>query len=65
MTTEQFIQAFQRTVPRSLAAALPMVTFLDGTIFHMNRWTIDVQHMELPTHTHGDSIVCFEEANVL
>ena len=65
MATEQFIEAFQRTVPPSPAKALPMVTFRDGTTFHMNGQTIGVQHIQLPAHTDGDSIIFFEEANVL
>lgn len=65
MSTEQFIEAFQRKVPPSPDAALPMVTFRDGTTFHMNDQTIGVQHIQLPAHTDGDSIVYFEEAKVL
>ena len=65
MATEQFIEAFQRTVPPSPKAALPMVTFFDGTTFHMNGQTIGVQHTQIPAHTDGDSIIYFEEANVL
>lgn len=65
MATEQFMEAFQRKVPPSPQEALPMVTFLNGTTFHMNGQTIGIQHIELPAHTDGDSIVYFEEANVL
>ena len=65
MATEQFIEAFQRKVPPSPNGALPMVTFRNGTTFHMNNQTIGVQHIQLPAHTDGDSIVYFEEANVL
>lgn len=65
MATEQFIEAFQRKVPPSPDAALPIVTFFDGTTFHMNGQTIGVQHVQLPAHTDGDSIIYFEEANVL
>jgi cyclase len=65
MATEQVIEALGRTVPPSPEGALPMVTFQNGTTFHMNDLTIGVQHLSLPAHTDGDSIVYFEEANVL
>jgi len=46
------------------AQALPVVTYADGIKFHFNAETIRVMH--LPSgHTDGDSVVWFEQANVL
>lgn len=64
MSTEQFIEAFQRRVPASPAAALPVITFTDATTFHWNGDTVRVQHVD-PAHTDGDSIVYFAGANVI
>ncbi|NVK54997.1 MAG: MBL fold metallo-hydrolase [Alteromonadaceae bacterium] len=45
-------------------AALPVVTYAQGIKIHFNNETLHVFH--LPTgHTDGDSVVWFEEANVL
>lgn len=46
------------------AASLPVITYKDGVKFHLNGDTIHVFH--LPSgHTDGDSVVWFEQANVL
>ncbi|MEM9136328.1 MAG: MBL fold metallo-hydrolase [Cyanobacteria bacterium P01_F01_bin.42] len=65
MEAGQVIDAFQLSIPPASPAALPMLTFRDGTTLHMNGQTIGIQHIQLPAHTDGDSIVYFEEANVL
>lgn len=64
MSTEQFMAAFDRTVPASPEAALPVVTFNDTVTFHWNDDTITVEHTP-HAHTDGDSIVHFEQADVL
>lgn len=64
LSTEQFMEAFDRTVPPSPEAALPVVTFNDTVTFHWNDDTITVEHLPR-AHTDGDSIVHFEKADVL
>ena len=64
MSTDQFMKAFDRTVPASPRAALPVITFDDSVTFHMNGDTIDVMHVA-SGHTDGDSIVHFADADVL
>jgi glyoxylase-like metal-dependent hydrolase (beta-lactamase superfamily II) len=44
--------------------AWPVVTFSDDVTFHMNGQTVHAFHVP-PAHTDGDSMVYFEEANVL
>jgi glyoxylase-like metal-dependent hydrolase (beta-lactamase superfamily II) len=64
MSTEQFIKAWDKKVPPSPAAALPVVTFTETVTFHMNGDEIHVFHVP-PAHTDGDSLVHFREADVL
>jgi len=64
MSTDQFIDLFQVTVPASPKAALPVVTFDDSTSFHLNGQTIRAFHIP-PAHTDGDVILHFKEANVI
>lgn len=64
MSQDQFIKLFNRTVPASPAAALPLVTFADSVTFHLNGEDIDAIHVP-PAHTDGDVIVRFRKANVV
>ncbi len=64
MSTEHFMEAFNRTVPASPAGALPVITFAESMTFHYNGDEIRVQHVA-PAHTDGDSIVFFRDANVI
>lgn len=64
MSTEQFMEAFDRTVPASPPEALPVVTFNDTVTFHLNGDAITVTHVP-DGHTDGDSIVHFARADVL
>ena len=64
MSAEQFMEAFGRKVPAAPEDALPVVTFAESVTFHLNGDTIRVTHVD-PAHTDGDSLVFFEEANVL
>lgn len=64
MSIDQALKAFNMTVPASPAVALPVITFNDSATFHLNGETISIQHVP-PAHTDGDSIVHFEEANII
>ena len=64
MSTTQFIAAFQREMPPSPAAALPVVTFGDGVTLHWNGEEIAVEHVA-PAHTDGDARVWFRKANAV
>jgi glyoxylase-like metal-dependent hydrolase (beta-lactamase superfamily II) len=64
MSVEQFMKAFDRKVPASPPAALPVVTFgLDVTL-HLNGDELHVLHVPR-AHTDGDAIVRFRSANVV
>jgi cyclase len=64
MSTEQFMAAFNTTVPASPARALPVVTFTGAVSLHLNGDDVRVIHVA-NAHTDGDSLVHFERANVL
>lgn len=64
MSVEQFMEAFDRTVPASPPGALPVVTFTDAMTFHWNDEEIHIFHVA-HAHTDGDAIVHFKRANVL
>ncbi|HEX5314556.1 MAG TPA: MBL fold metallo-hydrolase, partial [Gammaproteobacteria bacterium] len=46
------------------AADLPMITFERSLTLHFDGETVQVKHLP-PAHTDGDSVVRFEEANVI
>lgn len=64
MSTDQFMERFDETVPASPHAALPVITFGDGVTFHLNGDTLEVVHLPAG-HTDGDSAVIWKEADVL
>ncbi len=64
MSTEQFIKLFNSKVPASPAAALPVVTFSDRASFHLNGENIRLIHVA-HAHTDGDTLIHFENANVI
>lgn len=64
MSSEQFIAALNDKVPASPAGALPVVTFEDGVTLHLNGDTLHVVHVA-DAHTDGDSLVHWQQANVL
>lgn len=64
MGSEQFMKAFDRRVPASPPAALPVVTFGVDTTLHWNGDALHVMHVPR-AHTDGDAIVHFQRANVL
>ena len=64
MSSEQFIAALDSKVPASPAGALLVVTFEDGVTLHLNGDTLHVVHVA-DAHTDGDSLVRWQQANVL
>jgi cyclase len=64
MSTDQFLEALQRTVPASPAAALPVVTFSEAITLYWNGEEIHASHVE-PAHTDGDCVVVFRKADVV
>jgi glyoxylase-like metal-dependent hydrolase (beta-lactamase superfamily II) len=64
LSTDQFMEAFKRTVPASPPGALPVITFNDSVTFHWNDEEIRVIHVE-PAPTDGDSLVHFRKANII
>jgi cyclase len=64
MSVEQFMEAFDRTVPASPEGALPRVTFSDTVTFHWNGDTVHIFHAP-NAHTDGDVVVHFTDANVV
>ena len=64
MSTDQFREIFDQTLPASPAGALPIVTFSDEMTFNWNGDAIRAIHVA-PAHTDGDSILHFAGANVI
>lgn len=64
MAVPQELKAFNRQVPASPRAALPVVTHTHGMTLHLNGETVEI-HAHKPAHTDGDSFVYFRNANVL
>lgn len=64
MSTDQFIEFFQKKVPASPKVALPIITFTQDLMFHLNGEDIHVFHVN-NAHTDGDSIVYFQNSNVI
>ncbi|MCZ6584504.1 MAG: MBL fold metallo-hydrolase [Gammaproteobacteria bacterium] len=64
MSTNQFREIFNQPIPASPAGALPIVTFTDEMTFHWNGDTIRAIHVA-PAHTDGDTILYFQNANVI
>ena len=64
MSTNQFREIFNQPIPASPAGALPILTFSDEMTFHWNGDTIRAIHVA-PAHTDGDTILYFQNANVI
>jgi len=58
------ISAFNATTPPAPANALPVITFSKSMHFHLNGQTLRTVHFPR-AHTDGDSVVYFEEVNVV
>jgi glyoxylase-like metal-dependent hydrolase (beta-lactamase superfamily II) len=64
LSTDQFSEFFDQTVPASPPAALPVVTFTDSITFYYNDEEIIVFHVP-HAHTDGDGVVHFPVSNVV
>ena len=64
MSTAQFSTLMGKERPASPRAALPVVTFDTEVSLHLNGETIRAFHVP-PAHTDGDTILLFEDSNVV
>jgi glyoxylase-like metal-dependent hydrolase (beta-lactamase superfamily II) len=64
MSTEQVNKLLGNTTPAAPRSALPVVTYENSVTLRLNGQTIHAMHVP-PAHTDGDSIVHFQEANVI
>jgi cyclase len=64
LATDQYAEAFDRKIPASPPAALPVITIKDPTTLHLNREEIRLLPVP-PAHTDGDVIVHFQNADVI
>ena len=64
LSTDQFIEAFDRKMPAVAGGAWPRVTFTSETTLHLNGDEIRLVPVP-PAHTDGDVIVRFENADVI
>lgn len=64
MSEEQFVEWWNRKTQPAPEAALPVITFTQSMTFHFNGQTVRV--IAAPNaHTDGDSIIHFEQADVI
>lgn len=64
MRSDAFRESFLEKGGEDLDAALPVVTFSEGVNFHLNGETLRAAHYP-HAHTDGDSVIFFEDANVV
>lgn len=64
LATDQFMAAYNRTIPASPEIALPTVVFDTALTVHFGGETVQLRHTPA-AHTDGDSLVYLEQANVL
>jgi cyclase len=64
LATDQYMAAYNRTVPASPEIALPTVVFDEALDIHFGGETVRLRHTSA-AHTDGDSLVYLEKANVL
>ncbi|MDN5201814.1 MBL fold metallo-hydrolase [Fulvivirgaceae bacterium BMA10] len=64
MSTDQFMERFQRNVPASPKAALPIISFDKKITFHFNDDEITVFH-GTSAHTDGDAVIYFHKGNTI
>ena len=62
--TEMEVGAFKQVVPAAPEAALPVITFNDNVTFRLNGEEIRAVHYR-QSHTDGDSVIHFVNANVV
>ncbi len=64
MMKEQYNAARKTTIPPRDPEALPVITFEDHISLHINGEDLDVIHYNFGSHTDGDAIIHFKNANV-
>lgn len=64
MSKDNFIKAFNKKVPASSKVALPVITFSENMSFFLNNEEIEIIHKK-HSHTDGDSVLFFKNANVI
>jgi len=64
MMKEQYNAVRKTTTPPRDPEALPAITFEDHILLHINGEDLDVIHYNFGSHTDGDAIVHFKNANV-
>ncbi|HYO05974.1 MAG TPA: MBL fold metallo-hydrolase, partial [Phototrophicaceae bacterium] len=64
LSTEQFLEFFNRTVPPLSEKGWPIITFSDNMTIFQNGEEIRIIHVD-NGHTDGDSIVYFTKSNVI
>ena len=64
LSTEQFIEHFNITVPALSKKGLPIITFSDNMTIYQNGDEIKIIHLD-NGHTDGDSLVYFTKNNVI
>ena len=64
MAKGQYLAAFNQTIPPSVPAALPAITYADSMTIHFGGETVDLVHVPR-AHTDNDTLVRFRRANVI
>jgi glyoxylase-like metal-dependent hydrolase (beta-lactamase superfamily II) len=64
MMKEQYNAVRKTTIPPSNPDALPVITFKDHLELHINGEDLEVFHFNFGSHTDGDAIIHFKNANV-
>ncbi len=64
MMKEQYNAVRKTTIPPANPDALPVVTFEDHISLHINGEDLDLIHYNFGSHTDGDAIIHFKNANV-
>jgi glyoxylase-like metal-dependent hydrolase (beta-lactamase superfamily II) len=64
LTSGGLIAFFDNQIPPAAKAALPVITFADSVTLHLNGDDLHVFHVP-PAHTDGDSVIHFQQANVV
>ena len=64
MSTDQFMEFFNKKVPSAPKSALPVITFTQDLTFHLNDEETRIFHVK-EAHTDGDAVVFFEKSNVI
>ena len=65
MSSEQFVAFYQTRTEAYPTQALPVVTFETNIRLHLNGDTVNIAHYNDNAHTDSDSVVIFQNANVV